>query len=62
MQILYMGYKKKLNLLKNAQIFKTIVDNKTSYNIFIGNLHIRLEMSPNEKVYSIHLKKQEENS
>jgi hypothetical protein len=42
------------------KIFKTIVDNKTSYNIFIGNLHIRMEISPNEKVYSIHLKKQED--
>lgn len=42
------------------KIFKTIVDNKTSYNIFIGNLHVRMEISPNEKVYSIHLKKQED--
>ena len=40
------------------KIFKNITDVKTSYNIFVGNIHIRMEMSPKESVYSIHLKKQ----
>jgi hypothetical protein len=40
------------------KIFKNITDTKTSYNIFIDNVHIRMEMSPKESVYSIHLKKQ----
>ena len=42
------------------KVFKTVVDTKTSYNIFIGNVHIRMEISPNGKVYSVHLKKQED--
>lgn len=40
------------------KIFKNTTDVKTSYNIFVGNIHIRMEMSPKESVYSIHLKKQ----
>lgn len=39
------------------KIFKDISDTKTSYNIFIDNIHIRMEMSPKEMVYSIHIKK-----
>ena len=44
------------------KVFKTITlsQSKTSYNIFTGNIHIRMEMSPKETVYSIHLKKQGE--
>ena len=41
-------------------IFKKVNGDKTSYNIFYGSLHIRLEVSPREKVYSIHLKKMED--
>lgn len=40
------------------KIFKNTTDIKTSYNIFVGNIHIRMEISPKESVYSIHLKKQ----
>ena len=40
--------------------FKTTTDTKTMYNMFIGNMHIRMEMSPKESVYSIHIKKQGE--
>ena len=39
------------------KVFKTITESKTSYNIFTGNIHIRMEMSPKETVYSIHIKK-----
>lgn len=42
-------------------IYKKDNGEKTSYNIFYDNLHIRLEVSPKEKVYSIHLKKVEDN-
>lgn len=42
-------------------IFKNIVDEKISYNIFYENLHIRLEKSPKETVYSFHLKTQSDN-
>jgi hypothetical protein len=40
------------------KVFKTTTETKTSYNIFTGNIHIRMEMSPKETVYSIHIKKQ----
>ena len=39
------------------KVFKAITESKTSYNIFTGNIHIRIEMSPKETVYSIHIKK-----
>lgn len=42
-------------------IYKTLNEDKTSYNIFYDNLHIRMEISSKEKVYSIHLKKQDDN-
>ena len=42
-------------------IFKKVNSDKTSYNIFYDSLHIRMEVSPREKVYSIHLKKTEDN-
>ena len=50
-------------ILLNAdefKVFKSTTESKTSYNIFTGNIHIRMEMSPKETVYSIHLKKQGE--
>lgn len=28
------------------KVFKAITESKTSYNIFTGNIHIRMEMSP----------------
>lgn len=43
------------------KVFKNITDAKTSYNIFIGNIHIRMETSAKENVYSIHIKKQSDN-
>ena len=42
------------------EIYKSIVDEKVSYNIFYDNMHIRLEITPESRVYSIHLKKQED--
>lgn len=39
------------------KVFKDVSDTKTSYNIFIGNIHIRMETSAKENVYSIHIKK-----
>lgn len=45
---------------KSYYIFKSVSETKTSYNIFIGNIHIRMEMSAKENVYSIHIKKQDE--
>lgn len=42
------------------KVFKTLNEAKTAYNIFTGNIHIRMETSPKETVYSIHLKKQNE--
>ena len=41
-------------------IYKMVVDDKVSYNIFYDNLHIRMEISSKEKVYSVHLKRQED--
>ena len=41
-------------------IFKSQTGEKISYNIFYYNLHIRIELSPREKVYSMHLKKHED--
>ena len=41
-------------------IYKTASGDKVSYNIFYDNLHIRMEISSKEKVYSIHLKRQED--
>lgn len=41
----------------NYIIFKDVTDEKTSYNIFIGDIHVRMEMSAKETVYSIHIKK-----
>lgn len=45
---------------KRYYIFKNANEDKTSYNIFYDSIHIRLEVSPTEKVYSIHLKKMED--
>ena len=45
---------------KRYYIFKNVNGDKTSYNIFYDSIHIRLEVSPIEKVYSIHLKKMED--
>lgn len=42
-------------------IFKDVVDDKTSYNIFYENLHIRMEYGKNSQVYSVHLKKSMDN-
>jgi hypothetical protein len=42
------------------KIFKTVSENKVFYNIFYENLHIRMETSPKEYIYSIHLKKHED--
>ena len=42
-------------------IFKDVVDDKTSYNIFYDNLHIRMEYGKNSQVYSVHIKKPSEN-
>ena len=47
-------------ILECTEIFKKVNGDKTSYNIFYDNLHIRMEVSPREKVYSIHLKKTED--
>jgi hypothetical protein len=41
-------------------IFKNLEDDKTSYNIFYENIHIRMETSPKETVYSVHIKAQSE--
>ena len=38
-------------------IFKDVTDEKTSYNIFIGDIQIRMETSAKETVYSVHIKK-----
>lgn len=38
-------------------IFKDVTKEKNSYNIFIGDIHIRMETSEEEAVYSIHIKK-----
>ena len=45
---------------KNRMIFKFQSGDKTSYNIFYNNLQVRIENSPREKVYSVHIKKQED--
>lgn len=45
---------------KKYYVFKNINEDKTSYNIFYDSIHIRLEVSPTEKVYSIHIKKMED--
>ena len=45
---------------KNRMIFKFQSGDKASYNIFYNNLQIRIENSPREKVYSVHIKKQED--
>lgn len=39
------------------KVFKDVTDTKTSYNLFIGNIHIRMDMSAKENVYSVHIKK-----
>jgi hypothetical protein len=49
------------NLPSKKEVFKTINDDKTSYNIFFNNIQIRVEISKTEKVYSIHLKRSDEN-
>jgi hypothetical protein len=41
-------------------VFKDVVDDKTFYNVFYQNIHIRIEDSQKESVYSVHLKKQED--
>lgn len=41
-------------------IFKNLENDKTSYNIFYENIHIRMETSPKETVYSVHIKAQSE--
>jgi hypothetical protein len=45
---------------KKYHIFKNIENDKTSYNIFYENIHIRMETSPKETVYSVHIKAQSE--
>ena len=45
---------------KNRMIFKIQSGDKASYNIFYNNLQVRIENSPREKVYSVHIKKQED--
>lgn len=45
---------------KDRLIFKSQSGDKTSYNIFYNNLQVRIEISPREKVYSVHIKKQED--
>lgn len=37
-------------------VLKEVIDEKAYYNIFCGDIHIRMEVSPKERVYSIHLK------
>lgn len=38
-------------------IYNSEYDNRVSYNIFNGNMHIRIENKGTEKVMSIHIKK-----
>lgn len=41
-------------------VFKDDIDDKTLYNVFYQNIHIRVETSLKESVYSVHLKKQDD--
>lgn len=45
---------------KSRLIFKSQSGDKISYNIFYNNMQLRVEKSPRESVYSIHLKKQDD--
>lgn len=49
-----------INAIDTYKIFKDIENDKISYNIFMDNIHIRLEKSSKEQVYSIHIKNQNE--
>lgn len=41
---------------KNYCVVKQMKNEKVSYNMFIGNLHIRVEQSALTQVYSMHIK------
>ena len=45
---------------KTCFVFKDVIDDKTFYNVFYDNIHVRIESSIKEKVYSIHLKTQDD--
>ena len=45
---------------KSRLIFKSQSGDKISHNIFYNNMQVRVEKSPRESVYSIHLKKQDD--
>lgn len=40
--------------------FKTEFNKKTYYNIFIGNIHIKLEENEDEQVFTMYIKKEDE--
>lgn len=55
----YTNFEKTVNI-KDTCYFKQVREDSPIYDIFFGNLHIHVNDGPEQKIYSVRIKKQEE--